>query len=158
MFTWEYNGARSMSTLRPILAWVLATTIALWSPICLCQSHAGAGGHHGTTQEQHQSDNAQPRSHGCAHHCGGGAGDTAPGGEPAPSDDRHRCDCPQMVAALSKFDHGTQAAAVAVLVPSTWVLVEILPPASAIPARRPTDHALKRPVTSLLRQHCALIV
>lgn len=155
MFTWEYNGARSMSTLRPILVWVLATTIALWSPICLCQSHAGAGGHDGTTRNHHQSGRTQPKSHGCAHNCGG---EKSPGDEPNPSDDQHRCDCPQMVAALSKVDHGTQAAAVAVLIPSMWVLVEILPPASAIPARRPADHALKRPVTSLLRQHCALIV
>jgi hypothetical protein len=156
VFAWDYNGARSMSTLRSILAWVLATTIALWSPICLCQSHAGAGGHHGPTQEQHQGANAPPRSHGCAHHCGGG--DTTPGDEPAPSDDQHRCDCPEMVAALSKVDHGAEATAIAVLIPSTWVLVEILAPASAVPMRRPTNHALKRPLTSLLRQHCALIV
>ncbi|QOJ01067.1 MAG: hypothetical protein HRU70_11400 [Phycisphaeraceae bacterium] len=144
-----------MSTLRPILAWVLAATIAMWSPICLCQSHAGAGGHHRNARDHHQDGRTQPKSHGCAHNCGG---EKTPGEEPKPSDDQHRCDCPQMVAALSTVEHGAQATAIAVLIPSTWVVVEILPPVSAQPMRRPADHAIKRPVTSLLRQHCALIV
>lgn len=129
-----------------ILRLLLALTVACWAPLCLCQrAQAAVGG-------EPASCCSKPARASC---CTGGA--EAPGGHPC--DHEGSCACgqrdPYTSAPTAEYTPDF-AAVVAVL---SW------PPAFAIEeshqARAATNTlaaAAPAPLTSLLRQHCALVV
>jgi|GEM_PF-6064555 len=133
-----------------ILRLLLALTVACWVPLCLCQrAQAAAGG-------ETASCCSKPARASC---CKGGAEAPTPTPTDKPCDHEGSCTCgerdPYTSAPTAEYTPDL-AAVVAIL---SW------PPAFAIEescqaraATRTLAAAPPAPPTSLLRQHCALVV
>jgi hypothetical protein len=129
-----------------ILRLLLALTVAFWAPLCLCQrAQAAAGG-------EPANCCSKPARASC---CQGGS--DAPAGKPC--DHEGSCTCGQRdpYTSAPSIDYTPDLAAVVAVL--SW------PPAFSIEeshqARAATNTlaaAPPAPFTSLLRQHCALIV
>lgn len=128
--------------------YLLALLMAIWSPMCLCQSNAAADAPD-HTQSQSTQHHDQEESDDSSHHHDGCPGHDHKGS---------KCDCPQLTATTAKTDQAfkvsfPQVIAILSWHESDWTVFS----SKSLGCTRPI-RAAPRPPTSLLGMHCALIV
>lgn len=151
---------QSMVYRSPGFRLVLALLMAVWSPLCLCQTHAEAAGRNEPSPANHASSEGHSH-HGHEH--GGGHDEDAPAdrpddgpGAPCHEHDGPGCDCPELSATGPKPDQSLKLTVAPLVAVVQWLVSPMSVP-HQVAFRRDTD-AVPRSPTTLLGMHCALIV
>ncbi len=101
-------------------------------------------------------DHAVPHQHATGHTQGGSGESPAPCG---PGDEKHKCNCEKNDGKMLTVQKSTVELPTPVIVAVLdWSMAVDLLPSAAIRVQYRGNLAIARPPTSLLRQHCALIV
>jgi len=134
---------------------LLGLLVALWSPACLCSNVASARGggkaqtptklahcHHGDDENEHDAN--APADH--DHH------------GPCKDHKDSGCECPQLAVSLDKADLTLKSVDRLLAVSIAWTTEADWRLWGPCVSFRTQTRAVDRPPTSLLSQHCALIV
>lgn len=149
--------SKNMLARSPTFRWLLVLVMALWTPVCLCNSHADdCGDDHG---DQHV------KTHDCKHD----SGDSDHSNDIEEDSDHHDgcpghddkgkgCDCSQLTATLVKGEQLLKSSVAIAAIVAFPDVHDWLAPLSCVAGCTRPVWVVPRPAPSLLQMHCALIV